>query len=60
MMKSLRNRLKQDREKYVVPKTVQDYIPITVIYEDGIFRIGNKYSQRHLSFLRYKKGDHIV
>lgn len=45
MMKSLRNRLKQDKEKYVVPKTVQDYIPITAIYEDGIFKIGNKYSK---------------
>ncbi len=45
MMKSLRNRLKQDKEKYIVPKTVQDYIPITAIYEDGIFKIGNKYSK---------------
>ena len=45
MMKSLKNRIKEDREKYTVPKTVQDYIPITTIYKDGIFKVGNKYSK---------------
>ena len=45
MMKSLKNRIKEDKEKYTVPKTVQDYIPITTIYKDGIFKIGNKYSK---------------
>ena len=45
MMKSLKNRIKEDKEKYAVPKTVQDYIPITTIYKDGIFKVGNKYSK---------------
>ncbi|MBR6902532.1 MAG: TraE family protein, partial [Clostridia bacterium] len=45
MMKSLKNRIKEDKEKYTVPKTVQDYIPITTIYKDGIFKVGNKYSK---------------
>lgn len=45
MMKSLRNMIKQDKEKYTVPKSVHDYIPITAIWEDGIFRIGNKFAK---------------
>ena len=40
MIKTLRNIFKQDKEKFVVPKGVQDVIPITAIYDDGIFRIG--------------------
>ena len=37
---------KQDKEKFVVPKSVQDCIPINTIYKDGIFKIGkNKYSK---------------
>ena len=40
------NLLKQDKEKFVVPKGVQDCIPITAIYDDGIFRVGkDKYSK---------------
>ena len=46
MIKTLSNLLKQDKEKFVVPKSVQDIIPITAIYDDGIFRIGkDKYSK---------------
>ena len=42
----LGNLLKQDKEKFVVPKGVQDCIPITAIYDDGIFRVGkDKYSK---------------
>ena len=37
MIKTLTNLLKQDKEKFVVPKGVQDCIPITAIYDDGIF-----------------------
>ena len=40
MIKTLTNLLKQDKEKFVVPKGVQDCIPITAIYDDGIFRAG--------------------
>lgn len=35
MIKTLTNLLKQDKEKFVVPKGVQDCIPITAIYDDG-------------------------
>ena len=46
MIKTLRNIGKQDKEKFVVPKGVQDVIPVTVIYDDGIFRIGkDKFSK---------------
>ncbi len=42
MIKTLTNLLKQDKEKFVVPKGVQDCIPITAIYDDGIFRVGKE------------------
>ena len=46
MIKTLINILKQDKEKFVVPKKVQDIIPVRVIYSDGIFLVGkNKYSR---------------
>ena len=46
MIKTLRQLFKQDKEKFVVPKGVQDVIPVTAIYDDGIFRYGkDKYSK---------------
>ena len=46
MIKTLNNTLKQDKEKYRVPKKVQDMIPVRTIYPDGIFVSGkNKYSK---------------
>lgn len=46
MIKTLQNLFKQDREKFVVPKGVQDVIPITAIYDDGIFQVGrDKFSK---------------
>ena len=45
-MKSLRNMIKKDLEKFIIPKGVQDTIPVNKIYEDGIFLIGkNKYTK---------------
>lgn len=45
-MKTLNNLFKQDREKFVVPKSVQGLIPVRTIWEDGIFLVGkNKYSK---------------
>ena len=35
-MKTIRNLFKQDKEKFVTPKSVQDCIPIKTIYKDGI------------------------
>ena len=46
MLKTLKNLFKQDREKFVVPKSVQAVIPIKTIWEDGIFLVGrNKYAK---------------
>ena len=39
MIKTLRNLLKQDKERFVVPRGVQDVIPIKAIYDDGIFQV---------------------
>lgn len=45
-MKTLNKLFKQDKEKFVIPRSVQDAIPIKAIWEDGIFFIGkNKYSK---------------
>ena len=45
-MKTLKMLFKQDKEEFVVPKGVQDVIPVNRIWEDGIFLVGkNKYSK---------------
>ena len=40
MIKTLTNLLKQDKEKFVVPKGVQDCIPITAISQPKKRRSG--------------------
>lgn len=42
-----RNKMKKlEQEKFVVPKTVQNVIPIKAVYKDGIFLVGkNMYSK---------------
>ena len=40
-MKTLNNIFKLDKEKFKVPKSVQDIIPIKALWEDGIFLVGN-------------------
>ena len=45
MIKSLQNTLKQDREGFVLPKSVQDAIPIRRLWPDGIFQFGSKFSK---------------
>ena len=46
MIKTLKNLFKQDKEKFVVPKSVQSVIPIKTIWEDGVFCVGkNKYAK---------------
>ena len=48
MIKTLTNVLKQDKEKFTVPKKVQDIIPVRSIWTDGIFMTGkNKYSKMY-------------
>ena len=44
MIKSIKAILAQDKEKFKVPRKVQDLIPIKNIWPDGIFKVGNKFS----------------
>ena len=45
MIKSLFSILKQDKDSYIIPKSVQQVIPIKKIWNDGIFLVGkNKYA----------------
>ena len=62
MLKTLKTLFKQDKEKFVIPKSVQAIIPIKTIWEDGIFLVGNNkyaktftYSTIDLSFLGLDK-----
>ena len=45
MMKTLQRLLKQDKERYCVPRRVQDVIPIKRIWNDGIFYTGNCFTK---------------
>ncbi len=48
MIKTLSNIFKQDKEKFVIPQSVQQAIPVQVIWEDGIFQIGkNKFARSY-------------
>ena len=45
-MKTLIKLFRQEKEQFVVPKSVQDVIPIKTIWDDGIFMVGNnKYAK---------------
>lgn len=44
-MKTLAKLFRQDKERFVVPKSVQDVIPIRTIWDDGIFMVENKYAK---------------
>ena len=45
MIKTLQNALKQDREGFDLPRSVQDAIPIRRLWPDGIFQFGSKFSK---------------
>ena len=46
MLKTLKKIFRLDKEKFKVPRCVQDIIPVRAIWEDGIFLVGrNKYSK---------------
>jgi len=45
LIKTLNQAVKMDREKFKVPKSVQQFIPIRRIWRDGIFQTGNKFSK---------------
>lgn len=46
MIKTLKNSNHQEKEKFKIPKSAQQAVPIQIIYPDGIFCIGkNKYAK---------------
>jgi hypothetical protein len=40
--------MKQDKDKYRIPRSIQQTIPIDTIYEDGIFKYGKLYSKTYI------------
>ena len=47
MIKTLKNLFKQDKERYTVPRKVQDVIPVRRIWKDGIFMTGGKFAKTY-------------
>ncbi|MBN2982255.1 VirB4-like conjugal transfer ATPase, CD1110 family [Cohnella algarum] len=47
MIKTLRRIIKQDKERFDIPKGVQQVIPIRALWPDGIFFVGNKFSKSY-------------
>ena len=45
MIKTLNQATKMDREKFKVPKSVQQAVPIRKIWPDGIFQVESKFSK---------------
>lgn len=45
MIKTLKTILRQEKEKYKIPRKVQDIIPVQCIWKDGIFKSGGKFSK---------------
>lgn len=50
MVKTLSNILRQDREKFVIPRSVQQAIPIHAAWADGIFKVGRSKFARSYKF----------
>ena len=51
LIKTLSQALKMDKERFQVPKSVQQAVPIRRIWPDGIFQVGNKYSKSVVALL---------
>ena len=49
MIKTLQNIMSQDKEKFVVPKSVQHVIPIQTIWNDGILGLGRISFPKHIN-----------
>ena len=43
--KTLSKAAKAEKEKFTIPKSVQDAIPIQRIWPDGIFQVGRRFSK---------------
>ena len=55
MIKSIKRFFQERRERYRIPKRVQDLIPISYIWNDGIFLSGNAHSKTYrFSDINYK------
>ena len=47
MIKTLHQTLRQEKEKFKIPRSVQQAIPIQCVWPDGIFRTGKLYSKSY-------------
>lgn len=47
MIKTIKTMSKQEKERYTVPRKVQDVIPVCRIWPDGIFLTGNRFSKTY-------------
>ena len=47
MIKTIKTMSKQEKERYTVPRKVQDVIPVRRIWPDGIFLTGNRFSKTY-------------
>ncbi|MEG0650040.1 MAG: TraE family protein, partial [Oscillospiraceae bacterium] len=47
MIKTLTNSVSMDKERFSIPKSVQQAIPIRRIWQDGIFEVGNSFSKSY-------------
>ena len=45
MIKTIKSVMRQDKERYRVPRNVRDTIPISHIWPDGIFKVGGKFTK---------------
>jgi len=45
LIKTLQTTLRQDKEKFTIPRSAQDLIPVRRIWSDGIFQSGSKFSK---------------
>lgn len=49
-MKTLKTMIKREKEKFAIPKSVQDVIPIKAVYKDGIFLLSNNNYSKTFKF----------
>ena len=45
MIKSLKSINSQGKEKFQMPRSVQNLIPVQTLYKDGTFKVGNRFSK---------------
>ena len=60
LIKTLSQTLKQDKEKFKVPKSVQQAIPIRKIWPDGIFQVESKYSRTFRFIDEHRQNWHLI